>query len=260
MPLVEVIRGPRTTEAALVAVETFARSLGKIPVRCEDAPGFLVNRVLGAYLNEAVRLLEDGYSPEVMDQAIRDFGMPMGPLELIDEVGHDVAAKVSNILHKEFGERARPPETLSGLGKDPAVLGRKAGRGFYIHEGQGRGGKLKPNAALLEKIRRKQGSYKTPTAGLWVKRLIYPMINEAAMALQDGVVATAAEIDLAMVFGTGFAPFRGGPLRYADSLGIATIVETLKGFGEERLNPCELLEQLAESEDGFYPSTEPQNE
>jgi len=260
MPLVEVIRGSRTTEATLVAVETFARSLGKIPVRCEDAPGFLVNRVLGTYLNEAVRLLTEGYSPEAMDREIRSFGMPMGPLELMDEVGHDVASKVSNILHKGFGERARPPEALSALGNDPAVLGRKTGRGFYIHGGKGRRRKPKLNTALLAKIGRERGSYRTPYAGLWVKRLIYPMINEAAMALGDGVVATASDVDLAMVFGTGFAPFRGGPLRYADSLGIGAIVETLKGFGESRLAPCERLQKLADRDEGFYTPSEPQND
>jgi len=253
MPLVEVIRGPRTTDAATVAVETFARSLGKIPVRCKDGPGFLVNRVLGAYLNEAVRLVEEGYSPGVMDQAIRDFGMPMGPLELIDEVGHDVASKVARILHIGLGERARPPALLASLGDDPSALGKKTGRGFYLHGSTGRGGKLELNRKLFSRIGKKASGFKTPTAGLWVQRLIYPMINEAAFALEDNVVEAASDVDLAMVFGTGFAPFRGGPLRYADSIGIGAVVDGLKGLGESRLTPCDLLENLVARDEGFYP-------
>ncbi len=256
MPLVEVIRGSRTTEAALVAAETLARSLGKIPVRCADGPGFLVNRVLGAYLNEAVRLLEEGYSPRAIDRAVREFGMPMGPFELIDEVGHDVASKVAGILHVGLGERARPPELLSTLGGDPDVLGRKTGRGFYLHKGKGRGGKLNLNRKLLGEVPGVSGSFRSSDAGLWIRRLIYPLINEAAWALDDGIVATASDVDLAMVFGTGFAPFRGGPLRYADSLGAGKVAEGLKAFNEERLAPCDLLEKLASQGGAFYSSVE----
>jgi len=256
MPLVEVIRGSRTTEAALVAAETLARSLGKIPVRCADGPGFLVNRVLGAYLNEAVRLLEEGYSPRAIDSAVREFGMPMGPFELVDEVGHDVASKVAGILHVGLGERARPPELLSSLGGDPDVLGRKTGRGFYLHKGKGRGGKLKLNSKLLGEVPGASGSFRTPDVDLWIRRLIYPLINEAAWALDEGIVATASDVDLAMVFGTGFAPFRGGPLRYADSIGAGKVAEGLKGFNEERLAPCDLLEKLALQDGNFYSSVE----
>lgn len=257
MPLVEVIRGSRTTEAALVAAETLARSLGKIPVRCEDGPGFLVNRVLGAYLNEAVRLLEEGYSPLAIDRAVRAFGMPMGPFELIDEVGHDVASKVARILHVGLGERARPPQLLSRLGEDPAVLGRKTGRGFYLHKGKGRGRKLRLNRKLLAGVSDLPKGFRAPAVNLWLRRLIYPLINEAALALDEKIVATASDVDLAMVFGTGFAPFRGGPLRYADSLGAGTVVDGLNNFNEERLAPCDLLEKLASQGRGFYPSAEP---
>ena len=256
MPLVEVIRGSRTTEAALVAAETLARSLGKIPVRCSDGPGFLVNRVLGAYLNEAVRLLEEGYSPRAIDRAVREFGMPMGPFELVDEVGHDVASRVAGILHQGLGERARPPDLLSSLGGDPDVLGRKTGRGFYLHKGRGRGGKLKLNRKLLSGVPGFSGTFRASDPGLWTRRLIYPMINEAARALDEGIVAEAGDVDLAMVFGTGFAPFRGGPLRYADSIGSGKVVDELKAFKEPRLAPCELLEKLALEGGGFYSCAE----
>ena len=260
MPLVEVIRGSRTTEAALVAAETLARSLGKIPVRCADGPGFLVNRVLGAYLNEAVRLLEEGYSPRAIDRAVREFGMPMGPFELIDEVGHDVASKVAGILHVGLGERARPPELLSTLGGDPDVLGRKTGRGFYLHKGKGRGGKLELNRKFLGGVPGVSGSFRSSDAGLWIRRLIYPLINEAAAALDEKIVATPSDVDLAMVFGTGFAPFRGGPLRYADSLGAGKVAEGLKAFNEERLVPCGLLEKLASQGGAFYSTVESMTE
>ena len=256
MPLVEVIRGEQSSDDAVEAVEAFARKLGKVPVRCGDGPGFLVNRVLGPYLNEAARLFEEGYSPTAIDAAIRHFGMPMGPYELIDEVGLDVACKVGNILHEAFGERAKPPEILNKLTDDKKTLGKKTGRGFYIHKGKNR----QLNSDLLKFGGAQNANFKEDDPDLWVRRLIYPMVNEAARALDEKIVAKPSDVDLAMVFGTGFAPFRGGPLRFADRLGVALVQDGLESLREPRLVPCELIKRLAKEKKGFYETLEPNSE
>ena len=248
MPLVEVIRGEKTSDEAVEAVESFARKLGKVPVRCGDGPGFLVNRILGPYLNEATRLFEEGYSPVSIDAAIREFGMPMGPFELLDEVGLDVGAKVGVILHEAFGERARPPELLSALKENSARLGKKTGRGFYIHGGKSK----KPNDDMLRHGGTGGSGFKADDQALWIRRLVYPMVNEAARALEEKIVERPSDVDLAKVFGTGFAPFRGGPLRYADSVGVTKVVDGLRSLRDPRHVPCELLDRLARSGDRIY--------
>ncbi|HVR75788.1 MAG TPA: 3-hydroxyacyl-CoA dehydrogenase NAD-binding domain-containing protein [Planctomycetota bacterium] len=253
MPLVEVVRGRATSEATLLLAEKFARDLGKTPVRVDDGPGFLVNRLLSPYLSEAVRLFEEGFSPVEIDRAMVAFGMPMGPFELLDEVGLDVASKVADVLHKAFGERARPPQLLQKLAGDPKLLGKKSGRGFYIHS-RGAGLLRRPkrlNGAVLQ-LASGGRSFLPPSEELWVKRLMYPMVNEAALALDDRIVEKPSLVDLAMVLGTGFAPFRGGPLRYADSVGIDRIVEFLEGTGEVRLKPSATLVRLAREGSKFY--------
>jgi 3-hydroxyacyl-CoA dehydrogenase/enoyl-CoA hydratase/3-hydroxybutyryl-CoA epimerase len=245
MPLVEVVRGRQSSEEALQRGEAIARSLGKIPLRVEDGPGFAVNRILGPYMNEAVRLFEEGYSLVAVDRALREFGMPMGPFELLDEVGLDVAAKVAGVLHGALGARAKPPDVMERLVADAGLKGKKSGKGFYIHGGwSARGGKPHPNPVALKLGGTGGSNFKPDAPDLWVKRLIFPMINEAALVLEERIVEDAARVDLAMVLGTGFPPFRGGPLRYADSIGLGEVVEFLARTGEERLKPCDLLVRL----------------
>ncbi len=247
MPLVEVIPGEHSTEEAVARAESLARELGKYPVRVADRPGFLVNRLLAVYLNEAARLFEEGYSLVEVDRTLKRFGMPMGPFELIDEVGLDVAAKAAATLHEGLGDRMRPPDVLRRL-LDEGLLGKKSGRGFYVHGG----GAREPNRSAL-KHGGTGGQNFTPNApDVWIRRLIYPVINEAARALEEKVVASASLLDVAMVMGTGFAPFRGGPLRFADSLGGKKVVEALEAFKEERLKPCDALIQMARDEAKFY--------
>jgi 3-hydroxyacyl-CoA dehydrogenase/enoyl-CoA hydratase/3-hydroxybutyryl-CoA epimerase len=261
MPLVEVVRGKLTSEEAMRQAESLARDLGKIPVRVEDSPGFLVNRLLSPYLNEAARLFEEGFSPESIDRVLKSFGMPMGPFELLDEVGLDVAAKVGERLYQALGERARPPQVLEKLLHEGKLLGKKSGKGFYLHS-QERDGKKRLNPALLrfggggrsykpdpEEARRPFGE---AGAGAWAKRLVYPIINEAARALEEKIVAGPSLVDLAMVMGTGFAPFRGGPLRYADSLGLTEVAEFLEKTTAPHLRPCEFLLRLAKEGSKFY--------
>ncbi|MBI4605521.1 MAG: enoyl-CoA hydratase/isomerase family protein [Planctomycetes bacterium] len=254
MPLVEVVRGRLTSEENLVRAETLARDLGKVPVRVEDGPGFLVNRLLAPYLNEAVRLFEEGYSPVAVDGAARRFGMPMGPFELLDEVGLDVAAKVAHILHEALGDRARPPDLLARLQGEASLLGKKSGKGFYIHGGRRlpwRRGPV-PNPAALRLGGTGGRGFLEDDPDRWVARLVYPMVNEAARALDEKVVERPSLVDLAMVMGTGFAPFRGGPLRYADGLGADAIASFLEGLGEPRHRPCDLLLRLAREKGRFY--------
>jgi len=261
MPLVEVVRGSRTSDEALERGEAFARKLGKLPLRVEDGPGFVVNRILTPYLNEAVRLFEEGASPPRVDEALRAFGMPMGPFELLDEVGLDVAAKVSRVLHEALGARVEPPQTISTLLSLPGVRGKKTGKGFYLHDSEGRkeskgGGRRRPNLEVLALGGTSSTSVgSAPTAEereAWTARLLYPMINEAAFVLEDRIVERPSQVDAAMVLGTGFPPFRGGPLRYADTVGLRKIMSFLGGSGNARWKPCELLVRLAEEGSSFH--------
>lgn len=248
MPLVEVIPGERSSEEYVVATENFARHLGKIPVRVADRPGFLVNRLLGCYLNEAAHLFVEGCSPMAVDGCMKSFGMPMGPFELLDEVGLDVAAKVAATLHEGFGDRLQPPAVVNQLVERGQLLGKKSGAGFYIYNGRRK--TVNPKAVLFGGAT--DASFKPDQPDLWTRRLIYTVINEAARALDEGVVSSPELLDLAMVMGTGFAPFRGGPLRYGDSIGVATVCEGLQSFGPDRLKPCETVQRLARDKAKFY--------
>lgn len=229
MPLVEVIRGEATADRTIVALVAFAKRLGKTPVVVADGPGFLVNRVLGPYLNEAGHLLLETGDVEGIDRALTRFGMPMGPLRLLDEVGIDVAEKAGKVMAKAYGEDVASPgvsEKLVAAGR----LGKKTGKGLYLHRGR----KPVPDPEALrllgiERRRRVAGAEA-------VERTIYPMVNEAARCLAQGVVRSAGELDLAMVMGIGFPPFRGGLLRFAEEEGLSKIVEALARLSD-RLGP-----------------------
>ena len=242
MPLVEVVRGSRSSDAAVAAVVAFARRLGKTPVVVRDAPGFAVNRVLMPYLREALHLLEDGYTVRDVDASMRAFGMPMGPLEVVDEVGLDVAAKVAEILSRAFPERMSPAPQIEAL-VVAGRLGRKSGLGFYRHEGSRR--RPDPRARRLLGLTRER---KPPSLEALAERMALAMVNEAAHCLADGVVGDAGMLDLALVYGAGFPPFRGGPLRYADSLGLAKVearLTALRAEKGERFRPAPLITELA---------------
>ncbi|HSM36146.1 MAG TPA: 3-hydroxyacyl-CoA dehydrogenase NAD-binding domain-containing protein [Longimicrobiales bacterium] len=252
MPLVEVIRGAATTDDTLATAFAFALQLGKIPVVVEDGPGFLVNRILGPYLNEAGWLLEDGASVEAVDAALVDFGMPMGPFRLLDEVGLDVARHAADVLHDAFGERMAPSPVMEALAGTER-LGRKGGRGFYRYEG----GK---EAGLDEDVFADLDGRGAPTdSGVpereILDRCLFVMVNEAARVLEDGIARDAGDVDLAMITGTGFPPFRGGLLRWADATGLRAIVDRLEELAAvhgSRFRPAGLLAELAASDGGFY--------
>lgn len=243
MPLVEVVRGARTGDAALTSAVHLARRLGKTPVVVADAPGFIVNRVLMPYLSEAMILLEEGYPLADLDRAMKRFGMPMGPFQVVDEVGLDVAKKVAGVLGAAFPDRMAPSASLEKL-IAAGRLGRKNGRGFYVYRGRQR--RQDPRLGeLLGLARERRAS--NPDA--LVERMVLAMINESARCLEEGVARDAGDIDLAMVFGTGFPPFRGGPLRYADALGLDHVVARLNAHRAERgerFEPAKLLVRLAD--------------
>jgi len=200
-------------------VIALTRRLKKTPVLVRDQPGFLVNRILMPYLAEAVGFVERAQSAPVIDKALRDFGMPLGPLELLDEIGMDVARKVAHVLSEAFGDRIPSLALIDRMVSDGA-LGKKALLGFYQYENGTRRG-VNPAIAALATSREQV------PANEIADRLVDAMVNEASLALDDRVVDDPNDVDLAMIMGTGFPPFRGGLLRHADAVGVGTIVERL---------------------------------
>jgi 3-hydroxyacyl-CoA dehydrogenase/enoyl-CoA hydratase/3-hydroxybutyryl-CoA epimerase len=257
MPLVEVIRGDRSSDVAIATIFDLARRLDKIPVIVNDGPGFLVNRVLAPYLNEAGWMLSEGVSIEDIDEALLDFGMPMGPLRLLDEVGLDVAGHAGASMGEAFGERLAAPPTITALAGSK-LLGRKGGRGFYIYHEEDEPKINDEIYALLGANGRGTGS---GDAGAKLtreeiqERAVFAMINEAARVLEDRVVATPGDVDIGMITGTGFPPFRGGLLRYADTLGIDNVLQTMEKLAARygvRFEPAPLIRQYASAGRGFY--------
>jgi len=244
MPLIEVVRGTATSDQTVLTAVALARRLGKTPVVVADAPGFVVNRILMPYLQESLVLLEEGFSIADLDAAMRRFGMPMGPIELLDEIGLDVAQRAAGALSKAFPDRAA---TVSALDTMVARgrFGRKNALGFYRH--RGRKHTPDPHVRSLLRLTRRRSA---PTPDALSERMVLAMINEAALCLEQKVVPEAGWIDLAMILGAGFPPFRGGVLRYADTFGLAKAVTRLRALRAEkgdRFQPAPLLVSLAES-------------
>jgi 3-hydroxyacyl-CoA dehydrogenase/enoyl-CoA hydratase/3-hydroxybutyryl-CoA epimerase len=251
MPLVEVIRGSRTSDETVATVYALALRLGKVPVVVGDGPGFLVNRILGPYLNEAGFLLGDGATIADIDRVAKQFGMPMGPLRLIDEVGIDVSGHAGESLHAGLGDRLAPSPVLLALGRTDR-LGRKGGSGFYRYEkGRDKGVDESVYDALASVVPPHRA---IPDEDIR-RRLVVAMINEAARILEDGIVQSARDVDLAMIMGTGFPPFRGGLLRFADTLhprALLDRVRELEATHGTRFSPAPLIERLASGDRRFY--------
>jgi len=250
MPLVEVIRGERTDDETVATIFGLAKTLGKTPVVVRDAPGFLVNRILAPYLSEAVRLVVEGCRIEDVDRALTRFGMPVGPLALLDDVGLDVAAKAGEVLEKAFPERLAMggEEALAAAGR----LGRKNGKGFYEYED---GRRVRPAREAYATLRVERPDRSPIPDEVIQARLVLPMINEAAFCLEDRIVGEPGKLDLAMILGTGFPAFRGGLLRYADTLGLDRVFTRLDDLAERlgpRFAPAESIRELANTRRGFY--------
>jgi 3-hydroxyacyl-CoA dehydrogenase/enoyl-CoA hydratase/3-hydroxybutyryl-CoA epimerase len=223
LPLVEVIRCRDTESSVLDTGFAFVKAIGKFPLECASSPGFVVNRVLAPYMAEAMHLAESGISLPDIDRIAEQFGMPMGPVELVDSVGIDVALHVSKVLGAEYG---RPvPARLAEM-VEKGQLGRKSGKGFY----EWQNGKAVKNGA--------RGSVPEDATD----RLMLPLINEAVACLHEQVVSDADLLDAGVIFGTGFAPFRGGPLKYAKDRGPLEIESRLRELSDkygDRFRPHE---------------------
>ena len=254
MPLVEVVRGARSSDHAVATTYALALTLGKVPVVTNDGPGFLVNRILGPYMNEAGFLLANGASIEAVDRAAKKFGMPMGPLRLVDEIGIDISRHAGQSLYEALGDRLTPSPPLVALA-DSGRLGKKGGLGFYRYEnGKEKGSDPEIYAVLsraVPDVRATLGEREIRG------RLVLAMVNEAARVLEEGIVRRASDVDLGMIMGTGFPPFRGGLLRFADTIHSRTILSRLEELEERhgtRFAPADLIRRLARENRGFYES------
>ena len=269
MKLIEVVIGRQTSDEIRDRALAFARQIGKLPVVVRDSPGFLVNRVLFPYLLDAAELFQSGVSAEEIDRALLDWGMPMGPLRLIDEIGVDITVDIAATLEKAFGAGARAPEILRKM-YDAKILGRKSGAGFYKYEGKSqtpndalqkwrghseRSAVEDPGGATSEVAERGPSTPLRSAQDDIADRLTFLMVNEAARCLEEKVVATPEDADYGMVLGTGFPAFRGGPLRYAENYGLKKLVAEMDGIHSragEKFAPCDLLRQHAQNGTTFY--------
>ncbi len=253
MPLVEVIRGAKTSDETIATIFELSKRMGKMPVVVKDGPGFLVNRLLLPYMAEAAFLLQEGMDIATVDKAyVYEFGMPMGPFALMDEVGLDVCIKVLKIFKKAFGNRVDMAPCMEKLEKS-GRLGKKNGKGFYKYDETGK--RLEVDGEIYAELGLAAATNPL-TKKECLERGIFAMINECSLALNvDHIVDTPHEVDLAMIMGTGFPPFRGGLLKYADSVGSKYVADQLQIYaqkGAERLKPSPALIQMAKTEAKFY--------
>jgi 3-hydroxyacyl-CoA dehydrogenase/enoyl-CoA hydratase/3-hydroxybutyryl-CoA epimerase/3-hydroxyacyl-CoA dehydrogenase/enoyl-CoA hydratase/3-hydroxybutyryl-CoA epimerase/enoyl-CoA isomerase len=254
MALVEVIRGEKTSDETVATLVALAKKVKKTPIVVRDCPGFLVNRLLLPYMNEALIVLLEGASMDAIDKACTRFGMPMGPIALSDLVGLDTGMYAGNVVIKAFADRAAtPPPLLQDL-VAAGRLGTKSGAGFRKFTG-GKKSKPLPDPDVLpfiEKHRLGNKEFKEPEI---IDRLFLPMLVEATRILEENIVRDPSDVDMGLILGTGFPPFRGGLLRWADAEGIGNILEKLSKYQSigKRYEPTAMLLDMAKSNKQFYP-------
>ena len=252
MPLLEVIVTPRTADSVTATAVAYGKKLGKTVIVVNDAPGFYVNRILTPYVSEAGRLLDEGVAIETIDKALVDFGFPVGPITLIDEVGLDIAGKVGQIMFDAFGSRFAPSDALRSV-IEAGRFGRKSKKGFYIYDATGKKGGV--DSSVYEIFAPGRERTDLPDEDIqW--RTVYAMLNEAARCLEDGIIRSPRDGDVGAVFGIGFPPFRGGPFRYMDSIGIDSFLQQLDDLNLRfpgRFEAAPILLQMARSNSRFYP-------
>ncbi len=255
MELVEVVQTADTDDLTIARLVSFVKSLGKTPIVTNDSPGFLVNRVLFPYLGEAVLMVSEGFGIEAIDKEIRRFGMPMGPLELLDQVGLDVAHHVASSMLEKMPEVKPVVDQFAGL-VEHGYLGKKSGRGFYRYpKGKKTGATILPGIDTDLVPPDLGNDYYDDTMTAVQRRLVYPMLSEAVKCYDEGVVKQAWAIDLAMVLGTGFSPPRGGPLHVVDSIGAETVVTNLKRLQDalgDRFEPPQRLVDMSQRNEQFF--------
>jgi 3-hydroxyacyl-CoA dehydrogenase/enoyl-CoA hydratase/3-hydroxybutyryl-CoA epimerase/3-hydroxyacyl-CoA dehydrogenase/enoyl-CoA hydratase/3-hydroxybutyryl-CoA epimerase/enoyl-CoA isomerase len=252
MQLVEVIRGERTSDQTVVTLVALAKRIGKTPIVVRDCPGFLVNRILFPYLNESLVLLEEGADPRAIDKAATTFGMPMGPITLNDLVGLDTSLYAGRVINTAFADRAKTTKILDELVK-AGRLGQKSGTGFYSYVKGSRGTDDPAFAAILERCR--TGHREIGPEEI-TDRLFLPMLVEASRILEEGIVRDPADVDMGLILGIGFPAFRGGLLRWADTVGLAKVLEKLKRYESLglRFHPTEQMRRLAAEGRTFNPN------
>jgi 3-hydroxyacyl-CoA dehydrogenase / enoyl-CoA hydratase / 3-hydroxybutyryl-CoA epimerase len=251
MPLLEVIVTPKTAPEATVTAVAYGKRLGKTVIVVNDGPGFYTTRTLSAYMNEAGRLLDEGASIDAIDSALVDFGFPVGPITLLDEVGIDVGGKVGLVLSEAFGERMAPSEAMRRV-VAAGRTGRKGRNGFYLYDDEGKKGQV--DASVYEVI---GGERRETSPAEIVERCVLAMVNEAVRCLEERILRSARDGDVGAVFGIGFPPFRGGPFRYVDSVTAERVVaqlEELSARFSPRFEPAQLLVSMANGRRQFYPS------
>lgn len=252
MPLLEVIPHEGTSAQAVVTAVNFGRRIGKTVIVVADSPGFWVNRILLPYLNEAGFLLEEGVPIETIDRAMTSWGLPVGPIALLDEVGLDVGEKAGKVMQQAFGDRLTPSRALAVMRADNR-MGRKNGRGFYFYKD---GHKTTADSSVYRLLGVKQSSADVDIDRVR-DRLVFSMLNEAAAAMSEGVVRTPRDADIGAVFGIGYPPFRGGPLRTIDAIGPDQVLATLERLQQmhgPRFAPAPVLEEMARVGGRWYPS------
>ena len=267
MKLVEVVVGTETSDDTIARALGFVRQIAKLPVIVRDSPGFLVNRVLFPYLLEAAELFENGASGKEIDDALLQWGMPMGPLRLIDEIGVDITVDIASTLEKAYGKRDRAPKILREM-QSAKFLGRKSGRGFYKYEGKSQtanaeiekwrgrpvAGVGDPGRSVASPSPEPGSATPATTKNDVSSRLMFLMVNESARCLEENVVASPEDADYGMILGTGFPAYRGGPLRFAENFGIKELVDEMEklALANEKYAPCALLRQHAQGGTRFY--------
>ncbi len=266
MPLVEVIRGEKTSDAAVAATVAYARAMGKTPIVVNDCPGFLVNRVLFPYFGGFSLLMAQGADFQRVDKVMEKFGWPMGPAYLLDVVGMDTAVHAGEVMAEGFPERMGSlGGSAEGEGEGKSAiqvmfenerLGQKNDKGFYAYEEdrKGKPKKVRDEAAieLVKGVARETREFSDEEI---ISRMMVPLCLEAVRCLEDDIVASPAEADMALIYGIGFPPFRGGALRYIDAMGVEAFVKLADGLAEELgplYAPTERLREMAAAGETFY--------
>jgi len=251
MELVEVIRGEKTSEETIATVVALAKKIRKTPIVVKDCAGFLVNRVLFPYMNESLVLLQQGVPMEAIDKAAVKYGMPMGPITLTDLVGLATAVYAGKVVHAAYPDRAVSSPILIEMLETGG--GGKSALKFY--NTKGKGSKPEPNPAVLAIIAKHQAGGQPLDEAEITDRLFLPMLLEATRVLEEGIVREPGDVDMGLILGIGFPPFKGGILRWADTVGAAKIVEKLAKYAPlgKRFEPTESLQKLARDGGTFYP-------
>jgi 3-hydroxyacyl-CoA dehydrogenase/enoyl-CoA hydratase/3-hydroxybutyryl-CoA epimerase len=251
MPLLEVVVTPRTAADATVTAVAYGKEVGKTVIVVNDGPGFYTTRILSAYMNEAGRLLDEGASIEAIDKALVDFGFPVGPVTLLDEVGIDIGGHVGKTMAESFGARMAPSDAMRKV-VEAGRTGRKGKSGFYKYDDKNEKGEVDETVyAVIGKSHRAE-----IPANEIAERCVLAMVNEAVLCLEEGILRSPRDGDIGAVFGLGFPPFRGGPFRYIDSIGadvIVTRLEELHARFPNRFSPGRLLVEYARAQRRFHP-------